>query len=92
MKALKEFGQGFLKAMNNELLGHSLKKWLAVGIFWLIVESVLRFGTSTNLEGVLVILSGLILTLMGLNVADKKVNNIPTPPKEEKENVDNPPV
>ena len=92
MKDIKEFGKGFLKAMNNELAGHSLKKWLAVGIFWLIVESVLRFGTSTNLEGVLVILSGLILTLMGLNVADKKVNNVLTPPKEEKENIDNPPV
>lgn len=74
MKEIKEFAQGFLKAMDNRFLGHSLKKWLAVGIYWLIVVLCLRYTDASNLEVVLGILSGLMLTLMGLNVADKKVN------------------
>ncbi len=86
MKDIKEFAEGFLKAMDNHFLGHSLKKWLTVGIFWLMVVLCLRYTDPTNLVVVLGILSGLLLTLMGLNVADKKVNPTPLVKKEPDEN------
>lgn len=59
-----EFIKNFFKALNNKNEGHSLRKWLSVGFFWLIVEAVLRFTTPENLSTVVTILSGMITTLI----------------------------
>lgn len=64
---LPKFLQDFLHAMNNSKFGHSLKKWMAVGVFWLIAHIVEKNTTPDNLIPVLGILGGLLATLMGLN-------------------------
>lgn len=78
-----EFIRNFFKALNNKSEGHSLRKWLAVGFFWVIAEAVLRYTDANNLIGVITVLSGMITTLIVTytigNIQEKKLNN-PTPP------------
>ena len=91
MEDIKKFLTSFLNAMNNTVVGHSLKKWLAVGIFWIILIITIKYTNTTNLEGVLIILASLLLTLMGLNVADKKIKQPKvTPDPSVKEDPNNP--
>lgn len=59
----KFFGD-FFEAMNNKKSGHSLRKWLAVGFFWLMATVCLRYTTSENLDVVLTILAGMITSLV----------------------------
>ncbi len=66
-----EFGNNFLSALTNSKSGHSLKKWLAIGTFWLMCKVVLDHTNDDNLVTVAGILSGLIVTLMGINQAGK---------------------
>lgn len=86
MEKIRNFIKNFLSGLNNSRLGHSLKKWLAVGTFWLMFIVVLKYTTSENLFEIVGTLATLIVTLMGVNVYDKKINSTP------KEDPNNPPV
>lgn len=61
------FFKSFFLALNNRSEGHSLKKWLAVGFFWLCAVCVFRFTDKDNVEGVLVILTSMITALVITN-------------------------
>lgn len=70
----------FFEAMNNKNSGHSLRKWLAVGFFWLMAEVTLRYTTDQNVTAVLTILAGmitaLIITYTAGNIAQQKVDKV----------------
>ncbi len=87
MKKIQDFIKNFFNGLNNSKLGHSLKKWLAVGTFWLMAVVVFKYTTSENLFEIVGTLSALIVTLMGINVVDKKTNGTVKP-----EDLNNPPV
>lgn len=78
-----EFIRNFFKALNNKSEGHSLRKWLAVGFFWIISECVLRYTDPNNVVSVITVLSGMITTLIVTytvgNYQEKKLNP-PKPP------------
>jgi hypothetical protein len=59
-----KFVSDFFEAMNNKASGHSLRKWLAVGFFWLSAKVTLSYTDKDNLIMVLTILSGMITTLI----------------------------
>lgn len=65
------------RAMDNRPGGHSLRKWLAVGFYWLMWLLSIRFTTPENLTTVLGIHAGmitaLIVTYSAANVAEKKI-------------------
>jgi hypothetical protein len=84
MGKIQDFMKNFFSGLSNNHLGHSLKKWLAIGTFWLMCVVVIRYKTSENLFGTIGTLSTLIVTLMGINVLDKKTNG--TPQKEDPNN------
>lgn len=82
-----EFIRNFFKALNNKSEGHSLRKWLAIGFFWIISEAVLRYTDENNLVSVITVLSGMITTLIVTytigNYQEKKLNTPPPPPTNE---------
>lgn len=53
----------FFEAMNNKSTGHSLRKWLSVGFFWIIAEISFKFTNPDNLISVLTILAGMVTAL-----------------------------
>lgn len=59
-----EFIRNFFKALNNRSEGHSLRKWLAIGFFWLTSVVVLRYTDSNNVVSIITVLSGMITTLI----------------------------
>jgi hypothetical protein len=69
----------FFEAMNNKKSGHSLRKWLAVGFFWIMADLSIQYTTSDNLAVVLGIHAGmitsLIITYSVANHAEKKLNS-----------------
>ena len=76
-----EFIRNFFKALNNRSEGHSLRKWLAIGFFWLTSVVVLRFTDATNLVMVIGVLCGMITTLIVTysvsNYKEKQIKNKP---------------
>jgi hypothetical protein len=67
------FFRDFFNGMNNGPIGHSLKKWLAVGIFWIIAYEVMENTSEENLVDVLLILVPALLALVGIyTVANHK--------------------
>lgn len=78
-----EFIRNFFKALNNKSEGHSLRKWLAIGFFWVIAEAVLRYTDENNLVSVITVLSGMITSLIITytvgNYQEKKLEKIPPP-------------
>lgn len=82
------FFKNFFLALNNKKEGHSLKKWLSVGFFWLVAICVFRYTDKDNVEGVLVILTSMITALVITNTAEVAALN----KKEKKENPDQPPL
>lgn len=78
-RELKQFALDFLLAMHNNALGHSLRKWMAVGCFWLIAVVVYMHTTSENLEWVLGILCPTMLAFAGLytwgNIKERQIKN-----------------
>lgn len=79
-----EFIRNFFKALNNKSEGHSLRKWLAIGFFWLTSVTVLRYTDATNLVSVITILCGMITSLIVTytvgNYQEKKLEKNPNPP------------
>ena len=59
-----KFCGDFFKAMSNEPGGHSLRKWLAVGFYWLMFKISMTQTTPENLVPVLSIHAGLITALI----------------------------
>lgn len=84
------FVTNFLGALDNTVFGHSLKKWLAVGVFWVLTFITIKFTNKDNLAVVLGILSGLITALMGINtyanLANKDTTNSVTDAQTVSEN------
>lgn len=76
-----EFIRNFFKALNNKSEGHSLRKWLAIGFFWLIGATVLKYTDTNNLVSVITVLSGMITTLIVTytvgNYQEKKLEKLP---------------
>lgn len=74
------FISDFFEAMNNKATGHSLRKWLAVGFFWLMAEVILRYANEENVIAVLGVLAGmitaLIITYTAGNIAQQKVDKV----------------
>lgn len=85
-----EFVRNFFKALNNKSEGHSLRKWLAIGIFWILSEVCIRFTDPNNAVAMATVLAGLITTLMAINTVgnhyDKKIEKPTslTPPDDGK--------
>jgi len=88
-----KFFSDFFKGMNNKEEGHSLKRWLTVGMFWLIFHITEENTTAENLEYVLAIHVTAMLSLAGIytysNIKTKRLdiestktnnNNAPTEP------------
>jgi len=83
----------FLAALDNKTGGMSLRKLLAVGLFWVVAVETAQNTTTENLPEVLMIEVPGILTLAGIysyfNYKEKKLNvennntNQPTPPIDE---------
>jgi hypothetical protein len=85
MPGTYKFIVDFLEALSNNNKGHSLKKLLAVGFFWLSAICVFRYTDKDNVEVVLAILTSMITALVITNTVskykvDKLVTN--TEPKE----------
>lgn len=59
-----KFLADFFRAMDNGKGGSSLRKWLAVGFFWLTVKVTLQYTDKDNLVVVLGILTGMITALV----------------------------
>lgn len=69
------FFKSFFLALNNKPEGHSLKKWLAVGFFWLCAVCVFKFTGKDNVEGVLIILTSMITALVITNTVQVTKTN-----------------
>jgi len=71
------FVRNFFKALNNKPGGHSLRKWLSIGVFWVLAEVAIRFTDNNNAVTMATVLSGLIVSLVVTNTVgnhyDKKV-------------------
>jgi hypothetical protein len=81
------FLSDFFEAMNNKKSGHSLRKWLAVGFWWIMAILSFEFTTSENLVVVLGIhggmLTSLIITYSVTGHATDKLNKSPNTPTDE---------
>ena len=75
----------FFSALNNKSEGHSLRKWLALGFFWLIGVLVVRYTDNNNVASVITVLSGMITSLIVTytvgNYHEKKLDK-PNPPTD----------
>lgn len=73
-----KFLADFFEALTNKKSGHSLRKWLAVGFFWLTADVTIRYTNESNLAMVLGILTGMITALVITytvgNHQDQKLN------------------
>jgi len=76
-----KFFTDFFNGLNNKPGGHSLRKLLAVGFFWLTAVLCIGYTTSDNLAIIVGILTGMITTL----VVTYSVSNY----KEQKIKIDN---
>lgn len=59
-----DFFSDFFEAMNNKPTGHSLRKWLAVGFYWIMFKISLDFTTAENIVLVLGVHGGMVTTLI----------------------------
>lgn len=76
-----EFIRNFFKALNNKPGGHSLRKWMAIGFFWLTSTLAIEYTDENNLVSVITILCGmitsLIITYSVSNYHEQKLNKSP---------------
>jgi hypothetical protein len=82
-----KFITDFFDAMNNKKSGHSLRKWLAVGFYWIMLTLSLRYTDQANLVPVLGIHGGLItalvITYTAGNIQEKKIDSSSEPAADE---------
>lgn len=73
-----KFFSDFFEAMTNKKSGHSLRKWLAVGYYWITWILSIRYTTPENLSAVLTINAGmvtaLVITYTAGNIQEKKID------------------
>jgi hypothetical protein len=62
-----EFIRNFFKALNNLPGGHSLRKWLSIGVFWVLSVVCIRYTDNTNVVSIATVLSGLMTSLVITN-------------------------
>jgi hypothetical protein len=78
---LYEFLKGFFSATDNKPGGQSLRKWLAIGFFWLTCTLCIEYTTSENLVTVVGILTAMITSLVVTysvsNYQEKKLDKLP---------------
>lgn len=80
LPGIYNFTSDFFKAMNNTSDGHSLRKWLCVGLFWVFSRITIEYTNKENLVLVLGVIAGLITSLaitytVGNNIARKIEQN-----------------
>ncbi len=86
-----KFFADFFEAMTAKKSGHSLRKWLAVGFYWIMFILSIKYTTSENLTAVLAIHAGmitaLVITYTAGNIQERKIDNInpPIPTDEQKQ-------
>jgi len=72
------FTDKFLGAMGNTPGSFSLRKWLSVGLFWLVSYVTIKNTNEQNIEMVLTILTPCMVTMAGIysyfNNKDKKLD------------------
>ncbi len=77
----------FFQSMNNSKSGHSLRKWLAVGFYWIMFKLSMSYTTEANVTAVLAIHAGmitaLIITYTAGNIAQNKINKTTKPEEDE---------
>jgi hypothetical protein len=84
------FSEGFFNAMDNNSgpYSQSLRKWLAVGFFWLCASLAFKYTDKDNLSVVLGIftamITSLVITYTVGNISEKKIDNNPKPTSETK--------
>lgn len=83
MPTLYTFLKGFFGATDNKPGGQSLRKWLAIGFFWLTASLSVEYTDKDNLVSVITVHTAMITALMITNTAgnyyDKKLDKSPTP-------------
>lgn len=80
------FIQDFLRALDNRPGGHSMRKWLAVGFFWLTAVVTLRYTDSNNVTVVLGILTGMITALVITYTVGNSKSKVESESKTEENN------
>lgn len=84
-----KFLDNFFEAMSNNKAGHSLRKWLAVGFWWIMFTLSVEYTTTENLTPVLTIHTGmitaLVITYTAGNIQEKKLDNLPNKPTQDEE-------
>ena len=75
-----EFIRNFFKALNNRPGGHSLRKWLSIGVFWILGIVCIEYTDANNLVSIATVLSALITSLVITNtvgnIQEKKVDKL----------------
>jgi hypothetical protein len=75
-----EFIRNFFKALNNKAGGHSLRKWLSIGVFWVLSVICIRYTDVNNAVSMATVLAGLIVSLIVTNTVgnhyDKKLEKL----------------
>jgi xanthine/uracil permease len=78
-----EFVRNFFKALNNKSEGHSLRKWLSIGFFWLVGTLVVEYTDNNNVVSVITVLCGMITSLVvTYTVGNYKEKQITAKPPE----------
>lgn len=85
-----KFFADFFGGLNNKPGGHSLRKLLAVGFFWLTAALCIRYTDNSNLVAIITILcsmiTSLVITYSVSNYREKKLEIPPTnTPDEQKQ-------
>lgn len=83
MPTIYTFLKGFFGATDNKPGGQSLRKWLAIGFFWLTSTLCAEYTDKDNLVSVITVLTAmitaLIITYTAGNIQEKKIDKA-TPP------------
>lgn len=78
MPTLYTFFEGFFGATDHKPGGQSLRKWLAIGFFWLTCSLSIKYTDANNLVSVITVLTAmitaLIITYSVSNVQEKKLD------------------
>ena len=81
-----EFIRNFFKTMNNKAEGHSLRKWISVGCFWILAKICVMYTDNTNVVSVATVISSLITALIITNTVgnyqEKKLDKLPNIPTD----------
>ena len=81
MPTVYTFLSGFFSATDNKPGGQSLRKWLAIGFFWLTATLCIEYTDKDNLISVITVLTAmitaLIVTYTAGNIQEKKLDKLP---------------